>query len=340
MNLHQNLKTKVLLSNLPVKIIFRLCTDNDDVINFFSALGNKFNCGCCDVLDDFWGEAMEVYLHNPWLTYGIGIHRIREAGLGTELMDLLDEKSFSIEEVRDFCVELFIGPKNELSLRNPNLDFKGFIDDLEAATKKESLVWNPMKKKFTPWVDVQKITLMFEKSMNEKNKDMNAYGKSAFQDDLGDTRDRSNGRRAERSRGLPKSKTMPADVNENNKDRNAYDKSAFQNDLGDTRDRSNGRRAERSRGLPKSKTMPADVNENNKDRNAYDKSAFQNDLGDTRDRSNGRRAERSRGFAKSKTMPAEVPSRSRKVSNMDEDNGSKAKDLKEYMQQWSHEAPD
>lgn len=89
---------------------------------------------------------MEVYLHNPWLTYGIGIHRIREAGLGTELMDLLDEKSFSIEEVRDFCVELFIGSKNELSLRNPNLDFKGFIDDLEAAKKKESLVWNPMKK--------------------------------------------------------------------------------------------------------------------------------------------------------------------------------------------------
>ena len=155
---------------------------------------------------------MEVYLHNPWLTYGIGIHRIREAGLGTELMDLLDEKSFTIEEIRDFCVELFIGPKNELSLRNPNLDFKGFIDDLEAATKKESLVWNPMKKKLTPWIDVQKIKLMFEKSMNEKNSDRKAYVKSASQDDSGDTRDRSNGRRAERSRGFAKSKTMPAEV--------------------------------------------------------------------------------------------------------------------------------
>ena len=231
---------------------------------------------------------MEVYLHNPWLTYGIGIHRIREAGLGTELMDLLDEKSFTIEEIRDFCVELFIGPKNELSLRNPNLDFKGFIDDLEAATKKESLVWNPMKKKLTPWIDVQKIKLMFEKSMNEKNRDMNAYDKSAFQNDLGDTRDRSNGRRAERSRGFAKSKTMHAEVVPENK-RSATNDSR-------SRERSRGR------GLPKSKTMPAEVPEN--------KRSATND------------------------------SRSRKVSNMDEDNGSKAKDLKEYMQQWSHEAPD
>ena len=54
--------------------------------------------------DDFWGEGMEVFLHNPWLTYGIGLHRIREAGLGTELMDDLDEKSFDIEEIRDLTI--------------------------------------------------------------------------------------------------------------------------------------------------------------------------------------------------------------------------------------------
>ena len=59
MYLHQNLKTKVLLSNLPVKIIFRLCTDNDDVINFFSALDAKFDLGCCDVLGELYFFCVE-----------------------------------------------------------------------------------------------------------------------------------------------------------------------------------------------------------------------------------------------------------------------------------------
>ena len=43
----------VSLSQLPVKIIFRLCTDNDNVVDFFSSLDSKIDC---DVLDDFWGE--------------------------------------------------------------------------------------------------------------------------------------------------------------------------------------------------------------------------------------------------------------------------------------------
>jgi hypothetical protein len=103
---------------------------------------------------------MEVYLHNPWLTYGIGLHRIREAGLGTEFMDDLDEKPFSLQDIRDFCLEFFVG-KNNLSLRNPKIDFKGFIEDLQTLVDKEQLVWNPVKNKLCPWVDVNKIKIMF-----------------------------------------------------------------------------------------------------------------------------------------------------------------------------------
>ena len=45
-----------------------------------------------DVLNDFWGESREVHLHNPWLCYSRGLHRLRESGLAPSLMDSLDEK--------------------------------------------------------------------------------------------------------------------------------------------------------------------------------------------------------------------------------------------------------
>jgi len=47
-------------------------------------------CTVCIVLY----QAMEVHLHNPWLTYGVGLHRLREAGFAPEIMDDLDERHF------------------------------------------------------------------------------------------------------------------------------------------------------------------------------------------------------------------------------------------------------
>ena len=41
-------------------------------------------------------QAMEVYLHNPWLTYGVGLHRLREAGFAPEIMEDLDERRFRL----------------------------------------------------------------------------------------------------------------------------------------------------------------------------------------------------------------------------------------------------
>lgn len=106
---------------------------------------------------------MEVYLHNPWLTYGIGIHRMREAGLGTELMDELDEKSLSLDEIHEFCTEFFIGDQ-DIPLSNPCHDFPGFVSDLERILLKEKLAWNPCKKKLCPWIDVDKLKRMFRRA--------------------------------------------------------------------------------------------------------------------------------------------------------------------------------
>ena len=104
-----------------------------------------------------------MYLHNPWLSYGIGIHRMREAGLGTDLLDMLDEKPFSLEEIRKFCVEFFLG-KDALSIRNPSVDTNGFFEDLQAIVDKEKLVWNPLKNKLCPWINVEKLKVMAKRN--------------------------------------------------------------------------------------------------------------------------------------------------------------------------------
>ena len=46
------------LSKLPVKIVVRLCTDDERASSFFNKMDGQVHS--LDVLDDYWGEAMEV----------------------------------------------------------------------------------------------------------------------------------------------------------------------------------------------------------------------------------------------------------------------------------------
>jgi len=84
------------------------------------------------------------------------------------MFDLLDEKPFSLEEVREFCVEFFLS-KRGLALRNPDVDIKGFFEDLQDIVEQEQLVFNPLKNKLTPWIDVDKLRLIAKrnKSLNK-----------------------------------------------------------------------------------------------------------------------------------------------------------------------------
>ena len=50
--------------SVPVKIIIRLTTDDDDICDYYN--GWDTSIGDVDVLDDWFGESLEVYLHNPW----------------------------------------------------------------------------------------------------------------------------------------------------------------------------------------------------------------------------------------------------------------------------------
>jgi len=158
------------LNKLPVKIIIRLCTDNENVTEMFNAMDGSF--GSIDVLDDYWGEAMEVYLHNPWLTYSKGLHRLREFGLAPDLLGDLDERPLTLDEVHQLCQLLFIGddtsihlplapyqPTSHHQLKRTSWvqNWHPFTTALESLVKKEELQWNPIKKKMTPWIDLKRL---------------------------------------------------------------------------------------------------------------------------------------------------------------------------------------
>ena len=100
---------------------------------------------------------MEIQLHNPWLTYGMGLHRLREAGLLHDTFDSLDERPFTLDQLHEFCNALFIGDKSGIKLPHPRESLTSFFQTLKMLVDEEELQWNPVRKKMMPWIDLKRL---------------------------------------------------------------------------------------------------------------------------------------------------------------------------------------
>ena len=108
----------------------------------------------------FVQEAWEIYRHNKWLNYALPLHRCREMGCHNRLFDFLDERSLTLDELRDFLCFLF-GDEAFSSAPHPHTDWKGFAQHVDRVVRNEQEQWNPVKQKVMPWINMKKLNKMY-----------------------------------------------------------------------------------------------------------------------------------------------------------------------------------
>ena len=143
------------LEGLPVWVVIRLCTDDEDVVNFYNDLDGQLEVSL-EVLDDFAGEGIEVFQQNPWLNYALPLHRLREFGFHHRVFDMLDERPLTKNEIRDFCFLLF-GQGNIDGIVDPILDWDGFLYEITRLLKMEGKQYDPVTKRLGSWINMNRL---------------------------------------------------------------------------------------------------------------------------------------------------------------------------------------
>jgi len=143
------------LEGLPVWMVFRLCTVNDAVVEFYNGLDSQLEMSV-EVILDFVSEAKEIDVQNKWLNYTLPLHRCREMGYYHRLFDLLDERKLTRSELKVFCSILF-GDESFADVPDPEEDWNGFMADLKFMLEKENMQYNPIKRSMRPVVDSRRL---------------------------------------------------------------------------------------------------------------------------------------------------------------------------------------
>ena len=137
-----------------VSIVIRLCTDDVDVVSFYNQL--ETTLPHVQVLDDYWAEAARAQRHNPWLNYGLVLHRIREMACcgHVPLLKVLSQRPLTVHEVAEFCAFLFDWQRNDEF--PASLSWESLVHAVQVSNAQQEPVWNPVSAQLEAWVDLDK----------------------------------------------------------------------------------------------------------------------------------------------------------------------------------------
>ena len=152
------------LHHLPVWIVFRLCTNEDSVVDYFGDL-DKLLEQPVEVLDDYVAEAEEIHKKNRWINYILPLHRSREVGFKHPLFDLIDERLLTKDEVFEYC-ELLFGEEAMKNCPAAASDWGKFKDFIGSLNKSTNMCWNPIMKKPTPLIDVDLLSIQYDEALD------------------------------------------------------------------------------------------------------------------------------------------------------------------------------
>jgi len=151
------------LEGLPVWVLIRICTSDDRIVEFYNDLDAELELPI-EVLDDYLSEASEICVRNSWLNYGLPLHRIRENGVVIRSLDFLDERRFTLPEIKDF-LEVIYGKELMANAPDPNFQLPEYLKFLkEEVFANVKGTWSPLKRKVKPWVSIDKIKTKHGKS--------------------------------------------------------------------------------------------------------------------------------------------------------------------------------
>ena len=144
---------------LPVQIIIRMCTDEQEVSDYWRSIDATVDIDI-RVLDDLEASGRIVAEKNSWLTYGLPLHRAREFGLRVPAFDALEKRLLSKTEIKIVAEILLSGPTPNAmaSFPDPNNDWVGFLNAVKSANQRTPGVYCPLDKVVRPWINAEVLS--------------------------------------------------------------------------------------------------------------------------------------------------------------------------------------